>query len=89
MFDFIYRKLFKKIEEKFNPPLLNLTDQNLRKPQVEMLYGVFRQMAEYSNNNLKRNEDFLLAKLNKEADNIPWVGTSNQRFDSSMYKVTY
>ena len=40
-----------------------------------MLYGVFRQMAEYSsNNNLKRNADLLLAKLNKKADNIPWVG---------------
>ena len=40
-------------EEKFNPLLLNSTDQDLRKPQVETLYGVFRQMAEYSNNNLK------------------------------------
>ena len=61
----------KKEEEKFNPSLLNSTDQNLRKPQFEMLYEVFRQMAEYSNNNLKRNADFLLAKLNKKADNIP------------------
>ena len=69
--------------------LLNSTDQDLRKPQVEMLHGVFRQMAEYCNNNLTRNADFLLAKLNQNADNIPWVGASKQRFDSSLYKLTY
>ena len=54
-----------------------------------MLYGVFTQMPGYNNNNLKRNADFLLAKLNKKADNIPWVGASKQRFDSSFYKLTY
>ena len=75
--------------EKFNPLLLNSTDQDLRKPQVEMMYGVFRKMAEYSSNNLKRNNDFFLAELNKKVDNIPWVGTSKQRFDSSLYKLTY
>ena len=78
-----------KKEEKFNPLLLNSTDQDLKKPQVEMLYGVFRQMAEYSNNNLKRGANFLLAKLNKKSHNIPWVGASKQRFDSSLYKLTY
>ena len=80
---------FSKKEEIFNPLLLNSTEQDLKKPQVEMLYGVFRQMSEYSNNNLKRNANFLLAKLNKKADNIPWVGASKQRFDSSLYKLTY
>ena len=69
--------------------LLNSTDQDLRTPQVEMLYGVFRQMAEYSNNNLKRIADFLLEKLKKKADNIPWVGASKQRSDSSLYRLTY
>ena len=68
---------------------MNSTDQNLKTPQVEMLYRVFRQMAKYSNNNLKRNADILLAKLNKKADNIPLVGASKQRFDSSLYKLTY
>ena len=82
-------KSFSKNKEKFNPSLLNSTDQDLRRPQVEMLYGAFRQMAEYSNNNLKRNADFLLGKLNKKADNIPWVGASKQIFDSSLYKLTY
>ena len=52
--------------EKFNPLLLNSTDQHLRKPQVEMMYGVFRKMAEYSSNNLKRNNNFFLAELNKK-----------------------
>ena len=56
----------KKKKEKFNPLLLNSTHQDLRKPQVEMLYGVFRQMEKYSNKNLKRNVDFLLAKLNNK-----------------------
>ena len=54
-----------------------------------MLYGMFRQMAEYGNNKIKRNADFLLAKLNKKADNIPWVGPSKQRLDSSLYELTY
>ena len=54
-----------------------------------MLYGVFRQMAESSNNNLKHNAEFLLAKLNKKADNIPRAGASKQRFDWSLYKFTY
>ena len=73
IFRFHLSRAFQK-KEKFNPSLLNSTDQDLRKTQVEMLYGVFRQMAEYSNNNLKRNADFLLAKLNN---------------DSSLYKLTY
>ena len=68
---------------------MNSTDQDLRRPQVEVLYGVFRQMAEYSNNNLKRNVDFSLAKLNKKADNIPCTEASKQRFDSSLCKYTY
>ena len=79
LFSFI--ESFSKNKEKFDMLLLNSTDQDLRKPQVEMFYEVFRQMAEYSNNNLKRNADFLLAKLNKKADNVPWVGPSKQRFD--------
>ena len=83
------RAFQKKKKEKFNPSLLNSTDQDLRKLQVEMLSGVFRQMTEYNNNNLKRNADFLLVKSNKKADNIPWVGASKQRFDSSLHKLTF
>ena len=76
---------FSKNKEKCNLSLLNSTDQELMRLQVEMLYGII----EYSNNNLKRNVDFSLAKLNKKADNIPWEGVSEQRFDSSLYKLTY
>ena len=83
------RAFQKKKKEKFNLSLLNSTDQNLRKLQAEKLYGIFRQIAEYGNNNLKRNADFLFAKSKKKADNILWVGASKQRFDSSLFKLTY
>ena len=83
-------RAFRKKKEKFDLSLLISTEEDIRKPQVEMLYRVFRQMAKYSsNNNLKKNADFLLDKSNKKADNIPWVGASKQRFDSSLYKLTY
>ena len=36
-------RAFQKKKENFNPSLLNWTDQDLRKSQVEMLYGVFRR----------------------------------------------
>ena len=68
---------------------MNSTDKDLRKLQFEMLHVVFRQMAEYSNNNLNRNADFLLVKSNKKVNNIPWARASKQRFDSSLYKLTY
>ena len=80
---------FSKKKEKFNPSFLNSTDKDLRKLQFEMLHVVFRQMAEYSNNNLNRNADFLLVKSNKKVNNIPWARASKQRFDSSLYKLTY
>ena len=86
---FYLSRAFQQKKEKFNPLVLNWTDQDLRKLQVEMLYGVFRQIAEYSNNDLRRNVDFLLAKLNKKADNIPCLGASKQRLDSSLNKLTY
>ena len=49
-----FMESFSKKKEKFNLLLLNSTDQDLRKPQVEILCGVIRQMAEYSNNNFKK-----------------------------------
>ena len=49
----------------FKPQLLNSFDPDQREPQVEMLYGLFRQIAEHSNINLLRNADFLLAKGKK------------------------
>ena len=41
-----------------------------------MLYGLFRQIAEYSNNNLVRNVDYLLAQNKRRAENIQWVGAN-------------
>ena len=40
----------------FKPQLLNSTNPEHRNKQVEMLYGLFRQIAEYSNNNLAKNK---------------------------------
>ena len=54
------------MKEKFNSRLLNSTDPNERGPQVEMLYGLFKQMAQNSNSNLKRNVDYLMAKEKKK-----------------------
>ena len=48
-----------------------------------MLYGVLRQMPEYRNNNIKRNE------TNEKVNNIPWNRASKERFDSSLYNLTY
>ena len=69
--------------------LLNSSDPEERNPQVEMLYGLFKQIAQYSNNNLVRNADFLLASNKRRAEDIPWVGVNKKRFDSNMFKLTY
>ena len=71
----------------FNPQLLNSTNPDHRNLQVEMLYGLFRQIAEYSHNNLVRNADYLLGKNKRGAENISWVGANKKRFDSTMFKL--
>ena len=58
--DFIESYLSKK--EKFKPHLLNSTDPKERAPQVEILLNVFKHMAQYSNQNLSRNVDYLFVK---------------------------
>ena len=73
----------------FNPQLLNSTNPEHRNPQVEMLYGLFRQIAEYSNNNLVRNADYLLAKNKRRAEDMLWVVVNKKRFDLTMFKLTY
>ena len=45
--DFI--QSFSSQNQKFRPDLLNSTDNKLRDPQVEMLYGVFKHIAQVSN----------------------------------------
>ena len=86
--DFIESYSSKK--QKFKPHLLNSTDPKERPPQVEMLVGVFKHMAQYSNQNLSRNVDYLFVKENKKSENMEWtVGPSKQRYDSSKFKLTY
>ena len=73
----------------FNPKLLNSTDSDQRNPQVEMFHGLFRQISEHSNTNLIRNTDYLLAKNKERGENMSWVDANKQRFDSTMFKLTY
>ena len=70
-----------------DPKLSNSTDPEQRTPRFP-LCGVLKQIAQYSNNNLVRNADFLLTK-NKIAENIPWVGANKQQFELTMFKLTY
>ena len=45
----------------FKPHLLNSSMPKKRDRQVELLYNIFRQMAETSDANLIQNADYLLA----------------------------
>ena len=82
--DFI--QSFPTQNEKFRPDFLNSTDSKLRDPQVEMLYSVFRHIAQVSNQNLERNIAYLNLKQNRSSTEMEW---SNNRFDSSKFKLTY
>ena len=77
---------FSSQNEKFQPDLLNSSDNKLRDPQVEMLYGVFKHIAQVSNQNLERNIAYLNLKQNRNSNEMEW---SNNRFDSSKFKLTY
>ena len=77
---------FSSQNEKFQPDLLNSSDNKLRDPQVEMLHGVFKHIAQVSNQNLERNIAYLNLKQNRSSNEMEW---SNNRFDSSKFKLTY
>ena len=68
----------------FKPDLLSSSDEKERKPQTEMLYGLFKHIATMSNQNLERN----IAHLNitQGRHEMEW---SNSKFDSSKFKLTY
>ena len=72
--------------ETFQPHLLNSTDKKVRDPQVAILYGLFKHMAQVSNQNLERNIAYLNLKQNRNTSEMEW--TSN-KFDSSKFKLTY
>ena len=80
--DFIESFSAEKIS--FKPDLLNSSDEKERKPQTEMLYGLFKHIATMSNQNLERN----IAHLNitQGRHEMEW---SNSKFDSSKFKLTY
>ena len=81
--DFIEK--FSTVENvSFKPDLLSSSDEKERKPQTEMLYGLFKHMATVSNQNLERN----IAHLNiaQGRHKMEW---SNSKFDSSKFKLTY
>ena len=68
----------------FKPDLLNSSDEKERKPQTEMLYGLFKHIAMMSNQNLERN----IAHLNISQGRSQ-MECSNSKFDTSKFKLTY
>ena len=70
----------------FRPDLLNSSDEKERKPQTEMLYGLFKHIAKVSNQNLERNIAHLNISQNRPASEMEWT---NSKFDSSKFKLTY
>ena len=70
----------------FKPYLLNSVKEEERKPQTEMLYGLFKHIAQFSNQNLERNIVHLNLLQNRSAAEMEW---SNKKFDSSKFKLTY
>ena len=82
--DFI--ESFSSQNEKFKPDLLNSTDNKVRDPQVEILYRLFKHMAQVSSQNLERNIAYLNLKQNRNTNKMEWTNTG---FDSSKFKLTY
>ena len=70
----------------FKPHLLNSVKEEERKPQTEMLYGLFKHIAKLSNQNLERNIAHLNILQNRSSSEMEW---SNKKFDSSKFKLTY
>ena len=67
------------------PDLLNSAEEE-RKPQTEMLYGLFKHIAKLSNQNLERNIAHLNILQNRSSSEMEW---SNKKFDFSKFKLTY
>ena len=68
----------------FKPDLLSSSDEKERKPQTEILYGLFKHIATMSNQNLERNIAYL--NITQGRHKMEW---SNSKFDSSKFKLTY
>ena len=77
---------FSKESVSFKPDLLNSSEIEQRKPQTEMLYGLFNHIAKLSNQNLERNIAHLNILQNRASSEMEWT---NKKFDSSRFKLTY
>ena len=80
--DFI--ESFSQEKVSFRPDLLDSSDEKKRKPQTEMLYGLFKHIATVSNQNLERNIVHLNISQGRHK-----MEYSNSKFDSSKFKLTY
>lgn len=82
--------MFSSKKTNFQPNLLNSINSNERDPQVEMLYSVFKHMAQFSNQNLPRNVNYLKVKEKRNSESMEQsVGSSNKRYDLFKFKLTY
>ena len=89
-FDLNFMESFSPKKEKFQPDLLNSKNPTERNPQVDILYKLFKHMAQHSNQNLFRNADCLNMKENRNTESMEWsVGSSKKRYDSSKYQLHY
>ena len=70
----------------FRPDLLNSSDEKVREPQTERLYGLFKHIAKVSNQNLERNIAYLNLSQNRSTNDMEWT---NSKFDSSKFNFTY
>ena len=61
---------------KFQPNLLNSFNEKERAPQIEMLYGLFKHVAQFSNQNLQQNFTHLNLKQKRNFSEMDWSGTS-------------
>ena len=89
-FDLNFIESFSPKKEKFQSDLLNSKNPAKRNPQVEILYKLFKHMAQHSNQNLSRNVDFLNMKEKRNTESMKWpVGSSKKSYDSSKYQLHY
>ena len=88
-FNISFIESFSTRKVKFQPNLLNSFNEKERAPQVEMLYGLFRHIAQFSNQNLHRNVADLNLKQKRNVSEMDWSVSSNSRFDSSKFTLPY
>ena len=71
-FNISFIQSFSKQKVKFQSNLLNSFNEKERAPQVEMLYGLFRHMTHFSNQNLHTNVAHLNLKQKRNVSEVDW-----------------